>query len=43
MLIQVETAMGTSRMVCPWELVRLRAGHGESYSEAAPARTIREP
>ncbi|MGH3556518.1 MAG: hypothetical protein ACRDTK_03245 [Mycobacterium sp.] len=23
-LIQVKTAMGTSRMVCPWELVRVR-------------------
>lgn len=23
MLIQVKTTMGTSRMVCPWELVRL--------------------
>jgi hypothetical protein len=24
-LVQVQTGMGTSRMVCPWELVRLRA------------------
>ena len=23
-LIQVTTTMGTSRMVCPWELVRVR-------------------
>lgn len=24
MLVQVKTSMGTSRMVCPWELVRVR-------------------
>lgn len=27
MLVQIKTTMGTSRMVCPWELVRLRASH----------------
>jgi hypothetical protein len=26
-LIAVKTTAGTSRMVCPWELVRLRASH----------------
>ncbi|WP_162462237.1 mechanosensitive ion channel domain-containing protein [Mycolicibacterium sp. CBMA 234] len=26
-LIAVRTATGASRMVCPWELVRLRASH----------------
>lgn len=24
LLVQVKTNMGTSRMVCPWELVRVR-------------------
>ena len=28
-LIAVRTAMGASRMVCPWELVRLRAAKHE--------------
>ena len=26
-LIQVKTAMGGSRMVCPWELTRVRPPH----------------
>jgi hypothetical protein len=28
-LIAVRTAMGASRMVCPWELVRLRSPRAE--------------
>jgi hypothetical protein len=28
MLIEVKTTAGTSRMVCPWELVMLRASRG---------------
>ena len=27
MLVQIKTTTGTSRMVCPWELVRLRVAH----------------
>jgi hypothetical protein len=35
MLVKIETTMGTSRMVCPWELVRLRAAHdGRSVDSA---------
>lgn len=29
LLIAVRTATGASRMVCPWELVRLRTSHAE--------------
>lgn len=36
MLIQVQTAMGTSRMVCPWELVRIR-GPYEGLNSDSPA------
>lgn len=35
MLIQVKTTVGTSRMVCPWELVRLRAPH-QGFSFDSP-------
>lgn len=35
MLIQVTTTVGTSRMVCPWELVRLRAPH-QGFSFDSP-------
>jgi hypothetical protein len=35
MLIQIETSLGNRRMVCPWELVRLRAPH-EAIGSAAP-------
>jgi hypothetical protein len=36
-LVQVMTNMGTSRMVCPWELVRVRPSHGDPRS-ATPTR-----
>lgn len=36
-LVAVTTAMGTPRMVCPWELVRLRASC-DVVSDAAPWR-----
>ena len=29
MLVQIATTTGTARMVCPWELVRLRAAEHE--------------
>lgn len=29
-LVQVKTIEGTSRVVCPWELVRIRAPHDGS-------------
>jgi hypothetical protein len=35
MLIQIKTTTGNSRMVCPWELVRLRAPY-EAISSDAP-------
>ncbi|OHV06230.1 hypothetical protein C1Y40_01050 [Mycobacterium talmoniae] len=41
-LIQVKTTMGASRMVCPWELVRLRACHDGPSSDAAQDRNIQE-
>ena len=32
MLVAIKTTMGASRMVCPWELVRLRApSDGHSF------------
>ena len=36
MLIQVKTTMGTSRMVCPWELVRVRPSHVGPRSDTPP-------
>ena len=36
MLIEVETTAGTSRMFCPWELVRLRASRGGISSDVVP-------
>lgn len=36
MLIQVKRTTGTSRMVCPWELVRLRASNDGLSSDSAP-------
>jgi len=33
-LIEVKTTMGTSRMVCPWELVRLRTPYEAISSDA---------
>lgn len=40
MLVQIKTTMGTSRMVCPWELVRLRASHdGRSVYSAHKCNT----
>jgi hypothetical protein len=38
-LIQVKTTIGTSRMACPWELVRVRASHdGLNSSLGAESR-----
>ena len=34
-LVAITTAMGASRMVCPWELVRLRAAKHERSSGAS--------
>ena len=34
MLIQVKTTMGASPMVCPWELVRLRASRDGHISNS---------
>jgi len=34
-LIQVKTSMGMSRMVCPWELVRVGPSH-DGLSPSAP-------
>jgi hypothetical protein len=40
MLVQIETTMGTSRMVCPWELVNLRTRRdGHSPSAALKCNT----
>lgn len=36
MLIQVKTTVGASRMVCPWELVRLRAPYEGLSSDSPP-------
>jgi len=36
-LVRVKTSMGTSRMVCPWELVRVRATR-QGPRSVAPAR-----
>lgn len=36
-LIQVETTTGTSRMVCPWELVKLRAPYERPSADSSPA------
>ena len=35
-LIQVKTNMGVSRMVCPWELVRVRPQHDGLSLDSAP-------
>ena len=35
-LIQVKTAMGVSRMVCPWELVRVHPPHDGLSPDSAP-------
>ncbi|BBZ10015.1 hypothetical protein MBRA_02100 [Mycobacterium branderi] len=36
MLIQVRTTAGTARMVCPWELVRLRGPYEGLGSDLPP-------
>ena len=36
-LVQVRTSMGTSRMVCPWELVRVPPTHEELETRHAHA------
>jgi hypothetical protein len=33
LLIQIKTTLGISRMVCPWELVRVRPAHGGLRSD----------
>ena len=35
-LIEVKTTMGDSRMVCPWELVRVRPSHDALSADSAP-------
>jgi small-conductance mechanosensitive channel len=35
-LIQVKTSDGTSRVVCPWELLPMRASHDGIGSHPAP-------
>ncbi len=35
-LIQVKTSEGTCRVVCPWELVLMRASHDGIGSNMAP-------
>jgi hypothetical protein len=35
-LMQVKTTMGDSRMVCPWDLVRVRPTHAGLNPDAAP-------
>lgn len=35
-LIQVTTNEGVTRVVCPWELVRIRAPHERPSSQLAP-------
>ena len=35
-LIEVKTTMGESRMVCPWELVRVRPSHDALGADSAP-------
>jgi len=35
-LIEVKTTMGVSRMVCPWELVRVRPSHEDPRPGSAP-------
>jgi hypothetical protein len=35
-LIQVKTTMGMSRMVCPWELVRVEPSHDGLSPASAP-------
>ena len=35
-LIQVKTSEGTSRVVCPWELVPIRSSHDAIGSHVAP-------
>jgi hypothetical protein len=35
-LIRVKTTIGISRMVCPWELVRVRPSHDDSSPRSAP-------
>jgi hypothetical protein len=34
-LIEVKTTMGDSRMVCPWELVRVRPSHDTLGADSA--------
>lgn len=38
MLVQVKTSMGDSRMVCPWELVKVRPTREGSRSFTPPKR-----
>jgi hypothetical protein len=35
-LIRVKTTIGISRLVCPWELVRVRPSHDDSSPGSAP-------
>jgi hypothetical protein len=35
-LIQVTTSMGIPRMVCPWDLVRVRPSHDGLSSDSMP-------
>jgi hypothetical protein len=35
-LVQVRTSIGASRMVCPWELVRVRPSNVGLGSETSP-------
>jgi hypothetical protein len=39
MLVQVRTSMGTSRMACPWELVRVRPTR-EGPGSVTPTRKL---
>jgi hypothetical protein len=38
-LVQVTTNEGTSRVVCPWELVRVRGSNDQRHSNIAPRDT----
>jgi hypothetical protein len=35
-LVEVKTTTGTSRMVCPWELVRVRPSQDDPTTGSAP-------
>ena len=42
-LIQVKTSEGTSRVVCPWELVPVRPSHDGMGSNLTPAMKHQDP